>query len=272
MRLTVVVARTQCSEFLTQRHILSMKRGNDQKNELIARGRMAHRQRPPESDFENTSKLSICAGNKNSGAMFSLTGKTIEVVSPLFASSLRPTSRDSFAAGMPLEIRYPSMDGLSEEASSPEAPFGLFRDWQRTQTQSFVRTLRSLRQQIDVRFYSGNQKPRGHHCVTADTDWADCALSRARRKILCFSVNNDLHRCPSSTTIRKLATCGNNPGLKRSSPATHQLSNCLTSLCHLSFATERCPIPQPPKLVVRIRIGSSSGAIAPTRRRYFQMN
>ena len=30
MRLTVVVARAQCAEFLTRRHILSMKRGNDQ--------------------------------------------------------------------------------------------------------------------------------------------------------------------------------------------------------------------------------------------------
>src|ERR1700756_471680 len=30
MRLTVVAARAQCAEFLTQRHILSMKRGNDQ--------------------------------------------------------------------------------------------------------------------------------------------------------------------------------------------------------------------------------------------------
>ena len=37
MRLTVVVARAQCAGFLTQRHILSMKRGNDQKNALIAR-------------------------------------------------------------------------------------------------------------------------------------------------------------------------------------------------------------------------------------------
>src|SRR3981189_1381499 len=68
MRLTVAVARAPCAEFLTQRHILSMNRGNDQKIALIARraqgiGSGLH----PESDFENTSKLFICAGNKNGG-------------------------------------------------------------------------------------------------------------------------------------------------------------------------------------------------------------
>ena len=31
----------------------------------------------PESGFENTSKLFICAGNKNSGAVFSLKGKPL---------------------------------------------------------------------------------------------------------------------------------------------------------------------------------------------------
>jgi hypothetical protein len=78
MRLTVVVARAQCAEFLTQRHILSMKRGNDQKIALIARraqgiGSGLH----PESDFENTSKLFICAGNKNRGAVFNIIGKLL---------------------------------------------------------------------------------------------------------------------------------------------------------------------------------------------------
>ena len=40
---------------------------------------------------------------------------------------------------------------LSEGDQTPEALFELFRDWQRTQTQSSVRTLRGLRQQMDVR-------------------------------------------------------------------------------------------------------------------------
>src|SRR5260370_1986751 len=51
----------------------------------------------------------------------------------------------------------PADDGLSDGGNA-RGSFGLFRDWQRTQTQSSVRTLRSLRQQIDVRF-CGEQEP-----------------------------------------------------------------------------------------------------------------
>jgi len=87
MRLTVVVVRAQCAEFLTQRHILSMKRGTDQTIALIVRrvqgiGSGLH----PESDFENTSRLFICTGNKNSGAVFCLTGKPLR---PSLRSSRR---------------------------------------------------------------------------------------------------------------------------------------------------------------------------------------
>jgi hypothetical protein len=52
----------------------------------------------------------------------------------------------------------PAVWRLSEGDQTPEALFELFRDWQRTQTQSSVRTLRSLRQQMDVRF-CGKQGP-----------------------------------------------------------------------------------------------------------------
>jgi hypothetical protein len=45
----------------------------------------------------------------------------------------------------------PAVRRLSEGDQTPEALYELFRDWQRTQTQSSVRTLRSLRQQMDVR-------------------------------------------------------------------------------------------------------------------------
>ena len=41
---------------------------------------------------------------------------------------------------------------LGEGVKTPEAPVELFRGWQRTQTQSSVRTPRSLRQQMDVWF------------------------------------------------------------------------------------------------------------------------
>jgi hypothetical protein len=53
---------------------------------------------------------------------------------------------------------------LSEGDQSPEALFELFRDWQRTQTQSSVTAPWSLRQQMDVRF-CGEQEPmpRGIH-------------------------------------------------------------------------------------------------------------
>jgi len=45
----------------------------------------------------------------------------------------------------------PAVWRLSEGDQTPEALYELFRDWRRTQTQSSVRTLRSLRQQMDVR-------------------------------------------------------------------------------------------------------------------------
>jgi hypothetical protein len=46
----------------------------------------------------------------------------------------------------------PAGGGLSEGIYIPEALYELFRDWQRTQTQSSVKALRSPRQQMDVRF------------------------------------------------------------------------------------------------------------------------
>ena len=45
----------------------------------------------------------------------------------------------------------PAVRRLSEGDQTPEALYELFREWQRTQTQSSVQTLRSLRQQMDVR-------------------------------------------------------------------------------------------------------------------------
>ena len=78
------------------------------------------------------------------------------------------------------------MTGWATKTTS-EAPFGLFRDWQRTQTQSSVRTLWSLRQQMDVRF-CGEQEPKAerHCCVTTDSDQTNNALSRAPRRFRAF--------------------------------------------------------------------------------------
>ena len=56
----------------------------------------------------------------------------------------------------------PSCCRLSEGDHSPEALDELFRDWQRTQTQSSVTALRSLRQQMDVWFCRAQEPmPRG---------------------------------------------------------------------------------------------------------------
>src|SRR5580700_4994159 len=78
---------------------------------------------------------------------------------------------------------------------TPEAPVELFRGWQRTQTQSSVRTIRGLRQQMDVWFCLMQESSAERHCcVTADPDQTNCAPSGARRGIPCFSLDLDLHR------------------------------------------------------------------------------
>ena len=80
--------------------------------------------------------------------------------------------------------------------ATPEAPFGLFRDWQRTQTQSSVTALRSPRQQMDVRFCWMQEPPAERHtCAGECPDQSKCALSRARPEISRFSLDFDLHGC-----------------------------------------------------------------------------
>ena len=58
---------------------------------------------------------------------------------------------------------------LSEGDQTPEAPFGLFRDWQRTQTQSSVTALKGPRQRMDVRFCEGRNHRREAHVRAADS-------------------------------------------------------------------------------------------------------
>jgi hypothetical protein len=89
----------------------------------------------------------------------------------------------------------PAIRPLCEGVHTPEAHHELFRDWQRTQTQSSVRTLRGLRQQMDV-WFCLMQEPSAerHCCVTAESDQTHCAPSGARPGILCFSLDFDLHR------------------------------------------------------------------------------
>src|ERR1019366_10598767 len=85
---------------------------------------------------------------------------------------------------------------MCDGVKTPEAPVELFRGWQRTQTQSSVRTLRSPRQQMDVWFCLMQESSAERHCcVAANPDQINCAPSGARTGILCFSLDFDLHRC-----------------------------------------------------------------------------
>jgi hypothetical protein len=72
----------------------------------------------------------------------------------------------------------PADSPLCEGGYTPEAHHELFRDWQRTQTQSSVRTLRSPGQQMDV-WFCLKQEPQAerHCCGTADPDQTNSALS-----------------------------------------------------------------------------------------------
>jgi hypothetical protein len=84
----------------------------------------------------------------------------------------------------------PARCRLCEGAQALEALSELFRDWQRTPTQSSVRTLRSLRQQMDVRFCEVQEPPAERHCCAAtDPDQINRALSRARPENSCFFLD-----------------------------------------------------------------------------------
>lgn len=92
----------------------------------------------------------------------------------------------------------PAHSRLCDGVKTPKALSELFRDWQRTQTQSSVRTLRSLRLQMDVWFCNAAplEPPAERRCcVAADPDWIKCALSGARHQHSCFFLTSDLHGC-----------------------------------------------------------------------------
>src|SRR5450631_3163049 len=107
----------------------------------------------------------------------------------------------------------PASCPLCDGVKTPEAPVELFRGWQRTQTQSSVRTPRSLRQQMDVWFClmqklsKQESSAERHRCVTADPDQTNCAPSGARPGILCFSLDLDLHGCADSKESQTANGC-----------------------------------------------------------------
>jgi hypothetical protein len=81
---------------------------------------------------------------------------------------------------------------LSEGDHPPKALYELFRDWQRTQTQSSVMALRGLRQQMDVWFCRAQEPmPRGIFCVLTILDSMTCTLSRACPGHPCLRLTDD---------------------------------------------------------------------------------
>src|SRR5260370_15602580 len=69
---------------------------------------------------------------------------------------------------------------LSEGDQTPEALYELFRDWQRTHTQSSVKALRSPRLQMDVWFCPAQEPmPRGTLLRVEHPELLICTLSRA---------------------------------------------------------------------------------------------
>jgi hypothetical protein len=85
---------------------------------------------------------------------------------------------------------------LCERVQTLEALLVLFRDWQRTPTQSSVRTLRSLRLQMDVRFCLVQEPPAERHCcATEGSDQSQCTPSGARLQTSRFLLTTRLHGC-----------------------------------------------------------------------------
>src|ERR1035438_7889373 len=123
----------------------------------------------------------------------------------------------------------PAIWPLCEGDQTPEAHHELFRDWQRTQTQSSAKAPRSPRQQMDV-WFCGEQEPPAerHTCATANPDLIDCALSQARQGHPCFSIDFDLHRCGQTRVSVHSATA---PRRVRSSCANMCCPSVCSSLC-----------------------------------------
>ena len=88
----------------------------------------------------------------------------------------------------------PAVSRLSEGDRTLEALYELFRDWQRTQTQSSVTAPRSLRQQMDVWFCRAQEPmPGGIRCALTILEVMTCTLSRACPGHPCLRLTDDLH-------------------------------------------------------------------------------
>jgi hypothetical protein len=119
----------------------------------------------------------------------------------------------------------PAFCRLSEGDHPPEALYELFRDWQRTQTQSSVTALRSPRQQIDVWFCRAQEPmPRGIFCVLNILDKMTCTLSRACPGHPCLHLTDALHGGRQTAPY-----CPDQPGAE---------APCLAMICSLLHAVD----------------------------------
>jgi hypothetical protein len=85
------------------------------------------------------------------------------------------------------------MTAWAREAT-PEALFVLFRDWQRTQTQSSAIALRSLRQQMDVRSCaSRDHQPRGTRAQADGRIRSNARSPERAQESRAFFLTDDLH-------------------------------------------------------------------------------
>src|ERR1035438_10704762 len=89
---------------------------------------------------------------------------------------------------------------LCEGVKTPEAPVGLFRGWQRTQTQSSVRTLRSLRQQMDVWFCLDRKSTRLNSSHLG-ISYAVFCLKKKKNKIINTNHMRETGRVTSAQLI-----------------------------------------------------------------------
>ena len=115
----------------------------------------------------------------------------------------------------------PAVSRLSEGDRTPEALYELFRDWQRTQTQSSVTAPRSLRQQMDVWFCRAQEPmPGGIRCALSILEVMTCTRSRACPGHPCLRLTDDLHGCRLTRRNRLSSCSARKPGRIRWVDAT----------------------------------------------------
>ena len=91
----------------------------------------------------------------------------------------------------------PAIRPLCEGVQTPEAHHELFRDWQRTQTQSSATAPwePEAANRCLVLLESRDLRPRGHRCAMAHPDLINARSPERANGHLCFSLDLDLHRC-----------------------------------------------------------------------------